>query len=476
MHEPNQTGRQNERGKTVRPRLGFVAFAVVLVGLAVAFVACISSMTHLVVTSDGVNYLATANSLVHGRGFTTGMDKPATTWMPLYPILLAGLMALVHSMTTAAVAVNLLAIATIYVTTWLLVREWRGRVDWFTWLVAGATALSPAVLSQAMFALAEMAFAALVLLLIYAATKAETNRRWLWVVTVVGVAVALTRHIGVFALVSVAVAWRKPRYWLALLPGAAATVLWMLLAGRGDQLSGFSVQRGLESIWRSLSGAAGMLGGWPMLGFVVVALVYWKKLQGEPKRTPLAALTFLLLTGLGGFFYVAGDLEGRMQLAAHVLLVPCLLTITAIVLANRPFRWAVYGGFAAFIVISAASLWNPRVFSTGGVSFNTPQWRNRKALALIERTPANMDIYTNAQDGVWFATGRMTYAIPRNDGKDKPKPHEDKGGLVVYFKGLNRPCYVPPEFYNNRVLHDSTGKLVVENTDEAVVMPVEKAQ
>jgi hypothetical protein len=35
---------------------------------------------------------------------------------------------------------------------------------------------------------------------------------------------------------------------------------------------------------------------------------------------------------------------------------------------------------------------------------------------------------------------------------------------------------VPPEFYNNRVLHDSTGKLVVENTDEAVVMPVEKAQ
>jgi hypothetical protein len=442
----------------------------------VATVACVPSLTHLVVTPDGVNYLATANSLVHGRGFTTGMDKPATTWMPLYPILLAGLMALVHGMTTAAVAVNLLAIATIFVVTWLLVHEWRGRADWFTWFVAGATALSPALLAQAMFALSEVAFAALVSLLIYAATRAETNNRWLWVVAVVGVAVALTRHIGIFALVGVAVAWRKPKYWQALVPGAAATVLWMLLAGRGDQLSGFSVTRGVDSVWRSLSGAAGMLGGWPMLGFVVVALVYRKKLREVPMKTPLATLTFLLLTGLGGFFYVAGDLDGRMQLAAHVLLVPCLLTITAVVLANRPFRWAVFGGFTAFIVISAASLWNPHVFRTGGASFNTPQWRNSKTLALVKRTPPGTDIYTNAQDGVWFATGRVTYELPRADRRVTPGPHEDKGGLVVYFKGLNRTSYVPPEFYNSRVLHDSTGKPVVENTDEAVVMTVDRAR
>jgi hypothetical protein len=472
MPEPNQSGRQNKHGTKSRP--AFVA--VVFGALAVAFVACIPSMTRLVVSPDSVEYLATASNLVHGRGFTTGLDKPATTWMPMYQLLLAGSMAMIRSMTAAAVAVNLLAIAAIFVLTWFLVREWRGRVDWFTWFVAGATALSPAVLSRAMFALSEVTFAALVLLLIYAATRAETSHRWLWGVAVAGVAVALTRHIGILALVGVAVAWRTKKYWLALLPGVAATGLWMLLAGRGDQLSGFSIQRGLDSVWRSLSGAAGMLGGWPMLGFVVVALLYWRKLREEPIRTPLAALTFLLLTGLGGFYYVAGDLEGRMQLAAHVLLVPCLLTITAVVLANRPFRWAVYAGFALFIVISAAHLWNPRVFGTGGMSFNTPQWRNRKALALIEKTPPARDIYTNAPDGVWFATGRVTYPLPRTDGRSKPKPHPDKGGLVVYFKGLNRPGYVPPEFYNNRVLHDSTGKPMIENTDESVVIVVNKAQ
>jgi len=474
MCKPRQAGRQSEHGTKSRPAL--VAFAVVFVACIVAFVACIPSMTRLVVTPDGVEYLATASSLVHGKGFTTGLDKPATTWMPLYPILLAGLMALVRNMTAAAVAVNLLAIATIFVMTWLLVRQWRGRVDWLTWFVAGATALSPAVLIQAMFALSEVAFAALVLLLVYAATRAETDHRWFWGVAVAGVAVALTRHIGILALAGVAVAWRTKSYWLALLPGAAATGLWMLLAGTGDQLSGFSIERGLDSIWRSLSGAAAMLGGWPMLGFVVVTLVYWRKLREVPTRTPLAALTFLLLTGLGGFFYVAGDLEGRMQLAAHVLLVPCLLITTAIVLANRPFRWAVYGGFAVFILSSAAYLWNPRTPPTGGTGFNTAEWRSRKALAVIEKTPANVDIYTNAPDGVWFATGRVTYEVPRTDRRVTPGPQIDKGGLVVYFKGLNRTVYVPPESYNNRVMRDSTGRPMFENTDEAVVMTVQRAR
>ena len=467
MPAPNQPAKS---------RSVLVALAVTLVAFAVATVACVPSLTRLVVTPDGVNYLATANSLFHGRGFTTGMDKPATTWMPLYPLLLAALMAVVPGMTTAAVGVNLLAVAAIFALTWLLVREWRGRADRFTWFAAGATALSPALLAQAMFALSEVAFAALVLLLIYAATKAETNSRWLWGVAVAGVAVALTRHIGILALVGVAVAWRKPKYWQALLPGAIATVLWMLLAGRGDQLSGFSAQRGLDSIWRSLSGAAGMLGGWPMLGFVAVVLAYRKKLKEVPIKTPLATMTFLVLTGLGGFFYVAGDLEGRMQLAAHVLLVPCLLTITAIVLAKGPFRWAVFGGFAVFIVISAASLWNPKVFRTGGASFNTPQWRNSRTMALIRRTPAGTDIYTNAQDGVWFATGRVTYELPRTDRRVVHGPNIDKGGLVVYFKGLNRTCYVPPESYNNRVMRDSTGRPMFENTDEAVVMTVQRAR
>jgi len=248
-----------------------------------------------------------------------------------------------------------------------------------------------------------------------------------------------------------------------------------LLAGKGDQLSGFSLSRGLGSIGLTLSGAAERLGGWPMLTIVVVTLVHWRKLRGAPTKAPLAALTFLLLTGLGGFLYVAGDLEGRMQLAAHVLLVACLLTAAAILPADRSLRWAVYGGLTTFTVAAAVVVWNPHS-GTGGMNFNSPAWRNRGALASVKQASPNTDIYTNAQDGVWFATGRMTYPLPRTDGRSKPKPHPDRGGLVVFFKGLNRPGFVSPEFYNDRVLRDSTGKLLIENTNEAVVMVVERAQ
>jgi len=474
MPELNQS--RPMKRDTTRARSGVPGFAVVSVAMVAAFVACLPALLHLVVTSDSVNYLATASNLAHGRGFATGLARPATTWMPLYPALLAGVMALVGSMTAAATLVNLVAVAAIFVLTWHLVRRWRGKIDWFTWFAAGATALSPAIFRIAMFALSEAAFAALVLLLMYAATKAETDGRWLWGVAVAGVAVSLTRHVGIFALVAVALAWRKPRYWLALAPGTTATVLWVLLAGTGDQLSGFSLGRGLDGLVLSLAGAAGILGGWPMLALAALALAWSRKLPGVPRSMLLAAMTLLVLTGLGGFFYVAGDMEGRMQIASHVLLVPCLLTATAAIAAERPFRWAVYAGFAALIVQSASGLFNPNTYYTSAVSFNTPAWRTRPSLALIGRVPASADIYTNAQDGVWFATGRPTYELPRIDERLKPKQHEDKGGLVVYFKGLSRTGYVAPEFYDDRVLRDSTGKPQVENNAEALMMWVSKAQ
>lgn len=277
-------------------------------------------------------------------------------------------------------------------------------------------------------------------------------------VGLVALAVALTRHVGILALAAVAAVWRNPRYWLALLPGAAATVLWVLLAGTGDQLSGFSVSRGLAGLGLSLCGAAARLGGWPMLVLAILALAWSKKLNGAPKRTLTAALALLLLTALGGFLYVAGDLEGRMQVGPHVLLVPCLLIATEAVSAERPFRWAVYAGFAAFIVHNAAGLFNPNTYYTSAMSFNTPAWRTRRSLDVVRRAPPDMDVYTNAPDGVWFATGRVTRDLPRTDGRGKPNEHEDRGGLVVYFKGLNRIGYVPPEFYSDRVLRGSTGK------------------
>jgi hypothetical protein len=451
-----------------------VGLLVVLAALPVATLACLPALLHLVITSDSVHYLATANNLIHGHGYVTGLSRPATTWMPVYPLLLAAFTPLT-GMTGAAVAVNLLAAAAIFVLTWLLLRTWRDKVDWFTWFAAGTTTLSPAVFRQTLFALSETAFAALVLFLIYATTRSENNRRWLWGVAAAGVAVALTRHVGVFALVGVAVAWRKPRYWQALLPGAVATVLWVLLAGTGDQMSGLSFQRGIGGLGLSLWGTAAIIGGWPMLGLAVMALIFSGEQPGIPVNALLAALTTLVLTALGGFFYVAGDLQGRMQIATQVLLVPCLLTAASTIRADRVYRWAIYAGFAAFILQNATSVLSPSYF-TSPINFSTPLWRTRRSVALIDKTPTDVDIYTNAPDGVWFATGRRTYDLPHADGTIGVKPAKDRGGLVIYFKGLNRPGYVQPEFYKDRVQRDSTGNPRVDDTAEALIMWVSRAQ
>ena len=65
--------------------------------------ACLPALLHVVVTSDSAHYLATAENLVQGQGFTTGLSRPATSWMPVYPLLLAASIAVMGSMTGAAI-------------------------------------------------------------------------------------------------------------------------------------------------------------------------------------------------------------------------------------------------------------------------------------------------------------------------------------------------------------------------------------
>lgn len=73
-------------------------------------------------------------------------------------------------------------------------------------------------------------------------------------------------------------------------------------------------------------------------------------------------------------------------------------------------------------------------------------------MKLVRDTPAGIDIYSDAQDGIWFATGRVTYALPRTDGGLKPKPHPDRGGICIWFH-VGRSYYRRPGDFRDRALY-----------------------
>jgi hypothetical protein len=299
-----------------------------------------------------------------------------------------------------------------------------------------------------------------VLLMIYAAMRVEHSRKWLWGLAVTGVAVALTRHIGILVIAAVAIAWRERRYWLACLPGVVAIGLWLWLFGTGAQMARPDLPHGFRGLWVSLVGIHTQLGGWPIVGLLIAAFVLWWRRSKKPPAVITAGLSLLLLTALLGFFAVVGDLGGRMQLAAHALLILCLVVTIDEILAEHPIRWGLYAGIAMMSLVTLV-----RVFFTPptvlAANFNLPIWRNSFAMQFIKNLPPDVDVYSNAQDGIWFATGRVTYAMPRTDGRLVPAPHEDKGGVLVYFKTLGRTYYVPPQTYLNRITRNKLGEPIV---------------
>ena len=77
--------------KLVRPRWSFFPFLLVVSIFGVALVFVNTSTYGPGISSDGMDYLSTADSLVHGRGFTNYHGSVYILWPPLYPLILAGL-------------------------------------------------------------------------------------------------------------------------------------------------------------------------------------------------------------------------------------------------------------------------------------------------------------------------------------------------------------------------------------------------
>lgn len=76
---------------SVRPRWSFYTYLLVLSIFGIALVFINTSTYGPGISSDGLHYLSTADSLINGRGFTNFHGGVYILWPPLYPLILAGL-------------------------------------------------------------------------------------------------------------------------------------------------------------------------------------------------------------------------------------------------------------------------------------------------------------------------------------------------------------------------------------------------
>lgn len=280
---------------------------------------------------------------------------------------------------------------------------------------------------------------------------------WLILAAILGVALCLTRHAGIGMLVGAIFVLRGSKRWLATLPGILAIVLWMVLVGTGENLPMQSKTTPWPDIWQNLNGYWTYLAA--LIPFAVVAL--WQK-----QRLLLAmAVGWAVTIILTCFVVNLGDTGTRMIIPAATLLMLGLFT-----LKTKTERWAIGLLVALLTIQSYQILASPRDANSG---FNSSAWK--KSETLVRLSNINPDeIFSNAPDGLWYWTGRVTQPLPRFDGRPtqvkNPKPMKD-ACLAVYFKQqMGRSYYGTPDNYVKRVARDTNDAIQIFEYPDAYVM------
>ncbi len=101
-----------------------------ITGLGIVWLAVAYSLAPLGVTPDSVNYAHAARSLAQEGTLLRFGGTPYTTWPPLYPTLLAGLLYLLPDVDSAAKALNLLAYLLSGIWAWGLFRDHFSQRRW----------------------------------------------------------------------------------------------------------------------------------------------------------------------------------------------------------------------------------------------------------------------------------------------------------------------------------------------------------
>lgn len=308
----------------------------------------------LLATRDGIFlspdsqvYLATAESLVQGRGLDVGEGQPLTLFPPGLPVLLAGFNLTGSEIQLAALLMNLISLIIIIVSTYLLTtlvsRSWQLGM-----LAAAFVSLSSAFTGVFIWLWTEPLFTALATVtigLLVWAIRWQRSPLWLLVATGLLISAAFAvRYVGLLMLpvVAVGIWWansdapvglRIRRLGVSVVVGSLAPVVVItrnLMVGSaplGDRLGGgrtiqsssveFVEVIGTYVLPRESSSLAVVAG---ILMCVLVCLALWQATLSRDHTTMVVGLYVTLFAG----FMVVSQASTRLDAPSARLLAPLL--------------------------------------------------------------------------------------------------------------------------------------------------------
>lgn len=449
------------------------------------------------VTTDSIVYLSTSDNLRAGHGLVSFEGSSITQYPPGFPMLLAGLAALVGGSLEAARIVDAACLGAIVVLAWLLLRRHVGSA---ALRVGGAVgvALSPALFFVSSAAWSEPSFIVLelaTLLALGAALTGEHGRRWAAVAGLLAGGAFCIRYSGLWLVLTaplvlligrVGAAALRERALRAALSLAVGGVAVVVVVQRNLRLTdGYALgNRGPAntSAGRALRDTAAELGRWlvpsdastPVRVVGLVALVALAALVGAavtrgrrqarppavrrmapawPLAVFVAGYVVLLLVSTRGYLDPIG---ARLLSPLFVVLVVLALVGLDRVVARTGTRRVVVAALAlvaAWLVAEAQTTVDElRVLHRDGAGYSEPQWR-RSALVALVRRHGPRPTYSNRTDALYFrasmtascwATRRPTTCI--GAGPDLTLLGPRGSGYLAWFTEPDGPRpYLPPE-------------------------------
>lgn len=451
---------------------------------------------------DAVSYIAVADSIRNGDGLGFFVERPLTTWPPLWPLLLAGGTAATRWRgDLVALAFNAVMLGgTVLTASAIATRVLSSRL--LRMILLAALAVSPLLIGLAAIVQTEVAFvliAAVTILLLLLATERQQPMLLVaaGLVTAVGFGVRYQALyvVPAFALWLAVRAWRRDRRvvravadvcWYAV-PAVVPSVAWMARnlsvsdTAMGPRFpSSVGPAANVAAAFRTIAKFVTSIPAGPnlplaLLGVVIVGVVVISVLRTQrPERPepftprlldaasgPVGLLT-IFTAGFMGLMVVSRSIVGFDDLDIR-LLAPCMIPVALLLLRwveltflerarGRGVGWTIVGVWLGAQVLVTLALLGPANSLIADSGYNAARAVAASQSPAIAALPADCVRYSNNSADL-YRSGIEAAISPRRNEYKSDQATNDLSELGRRVAGGERVCLIWVDYTEDDEYH-----------------------